>query len=441
MRFNDKSLKLEFDQDKENADFKAQMTLKAEMDGKTVVLAQSNEQGKLIMDSTLLVSLTEREDKQFMLNAFKSAQDTIKKDEERQLAYLNKGMNPFFYREYEVRMQNFKNKADELEENPFGRLAVALGDCAKCVGGYVAHNHAFESLGKAYNSIKDLATGVKFIANACEDEKTKPFMGQLISNKIKDAVNFFIPKWKDITKVFTPSIGGINDKWARWDKLDEEEAGKRIENLAKETREGTQLDEVLDIANEVSVNVGAMDYKTFKACENVMDTVGGRNELYIVSKPMFYKEELMAFQTNETMKVFPEAYEQIYEGITGSKGVQDANNTIVLASISAEKSAMYEEPIFKATCVNKNGTEFNMVFAPTLEMIQLTKKDINKEAGEVLFNNTNTKHLDLSAIQNGETKAFIKEAPIVEKSIENYTHGKGREVAQPTQQRNQPTQA
>lgn len=441
MSFNDKSLKLAFDQNKGN-------TLTAEMNGKVVVLAKNSEQGNLTMDGTLFANLTEKEDKQFMLNAFKSAQETVKKDEEHQLALKNKGVNQFLisYREAEVRMQNFRNKSDELEENPFGRLAVALSDCAKCVGSYIAHNHAFESLGKAFNDIKDLATDVKFVANTCEDEKTKPLMRQLLSNKIKDAVNTFIPKWKDITKVFTPSIGGINDKLTRWDELNTEEIDRKIENLTKETRESTGLDEVIDIANEVSVNVGAMDYKTFKACENVIDTVGGRNELYIVSEPIFYqegvsREELMTFQTNEAMKVFPEAYEQIYENITGSKGVQDTNKTTVLTGISAEKSAMYEEPIFKATCINKNGTEFNMVFAPTLDMIQLTKKDIDKGTGEVLFNNTNTKHLDLSAVLNGETKAFIKEAPVVGKSIDNYTHGKGREVTQPIQQRNQPTQA
>ena len=76
-----------------------------------------------------------------------------------------------------------------------------------------------------------------------------------------------------------------------------------------------------------------------------------------------------------------------------------------------------------------------------MEMIQLSKKGITQEVGEVVFNNTaKAQYIDHSVVNNGQTKAFLDKMPVAQQSIDNFNHDKSKGYAQPTQQRTAPVQ-
>jgi len=467
MGFERSSLKLEFNQHEETSEFKAKAVLKADYDGRTVVIATTDEKGGLQMNNDLYQELHakgDNEGKQFILNAWKSAQETIKKDEEQQLNLKNKGVNAFLnsYRVSEVKYKEFKDKVEDTEQNPFGRLAVCVAECAKYVGGYIAHNKVFDKLGEGFQKVKNLASDLKYIAYTMNDEKSKDMMSQLIPQKIKDNVQGFISKWKDMTAEIKSHIiesgkakGEINTALLSWDsKIDAEALNQNLSKLADQTREETGLDEVISIANDVEKNVGGMDYETYKECERVVETVGERPELHIISQPNYepqtlyggensilYRKDQMKYME----KVFPEQLKQIVGNIYATDYVaQEAKEggiSFETPYVMAVRCSEYSEPCFKATVFNKEGTKFDMVFNPDMEMIQLSKKGITQEVGEVVFNNTaKAQYIDHSVVNNGQTKAFLDKMPVAQQSIDNFNHDKSKGYAQPTQQRTAPVQ-
>ena len=405
--------------------------LTAVLDGKQVTIASVDKTGKFALDMELMNSL-DRADRGLALNKYAEAKDVIDNEEKKQAEMLKKGVNAFLteYTSADLERRSFAEKFTETVRKPFLMLQNGLHEVRDAFADFIKSTKSYEIHFDAYKDVDDVTAKVDYVASAYTNPETKDLIAPLVELPVVEEVcDKILPSLHSIRKTLEPVAEydhGIKKIFN--EGIDHYDMNRGIQTCMDAIRQGIDLENMVELTEDVYEHIGTTkdealkeyDFNMHLLCRKITEFMGGDTSAF-VNVVNLNKDKDMS-----DVDFVRENYRDAYETICGKimEGNYLLENHPIHTSIKAVECPTYYgvgNTCFEVEIAQQNGTTFNLLFDPNLEVAQICKKEIDKEQGSCIFNKTNNKHwIDLSVTRNGDTKALIDTMPCVKESLDKY---------------------
>lgn len=400
-------------------------------DEKREIVARLNKDGKF-EPTIFLPDIDAKGVRDEFLKMFTKAGNEIKKAEEKLNEGLKKGINGYLniQKQADLYRKSFKEKVEETLNKPFLRLQNSLHELKENIGKVIKESKTYPIYFESYQNLKETTQKVDYVASALTNPLTEDIAESIVNGESVGKALYArldeIKRLNDLTKPIAEYDNTV--RRILHGEIDHYDTARAIDECMKAIQEGLKLEKMVELTEEVYAYAGknrdsalkGYNYDIHALCTKMSEYMGGMPTPFVNVQNLNNTDKSNIDFVKEN---YPKEFGLIMEGLL-NKETEFGN--VETMDLRAVKTTYYEEPCFELTIYNKSGTAFNLMFNPDAEVCQICKKEIDKEEGICIFNNTNNHQwIDLSATRNGESKKMIDDMPFVRKSLDKFVKDRG----------------